>query len=40
MRVENLIVLDKAHAAGKTGEEVAAIENKWITNAGLKLYGD
>jgi len=33
-------VLDKAQAAGKTGEELAAIENKWVTDAGLKLYGD
>ncbi|CAG8595326.1 3502_t:CDS:2 [Paraglomus occultum] len=33
-------VLDKAQAAGKIGEELAAIENKWITDAGLKLYRD
>ncbi|KAG9289261.1 hypothetical protein G9A89_007506 [Geosiphon pyriformis] len=33
-------VLDKAQADGKVGDELVAIEDKWIQKAGLRLYGD
>ncbi|CAG8537970.1 7891_t:CDS:2 [Ambispora leptoticha] len=33
-------VLDKAQAEGKYGSELEAIENKWMQDAGLKLYSD
>ncbi|KAI9140477.1 isocitrate lyase, partial [Paraphysoderma sedebokerense] len=35
-----VVAMDQAQAAGKTGEQLAAVEQEWLRQAGLKTYAE